>query len=303
MEAFVILCGGSADFAASNDGLSGVVNSEASKKSSSSALDKYTMQEKIVPLIRAIKTKEPAVGVAALNVLRQVGAIADADFVAMDILPILWNMSLGPLLNLDQFKSFMDLIKTLSARVETEQTRKLQELSGSNGNGARAKGNDDFMSFGTQSAFANGGSNDEEIDFESLVKGNGAVSSPTNHMDSGWNSASATNNQPVQNNSNHSQSAAFAWSTPSPTVSSMPAMRPQQNPAFRTVTPDLSQFGTLSPSSTQFSKPLQPQNSFSQPLQPQSSFSQPLQSQSVFTQQQPSYNQPQSAFSQVSTTS
>lgn len=59
LEAFVILCGGSPD-PASNDGLDGIMNSNA-KKSNSTALDKYTMQEKIVPLIRAIKTKEPAV--------------------------------------------------------------------------------------------------------------------------------------------------------------------------------------------------------------------------------------------------
>jgi hypothetical protein len=94
LEAFVILCGGTNDPAASNDGLDGIMNANASKKSSSTALDKYTMQEKIVPLIRAIKTKEPAVAMAALNVLRQVGGIADADFVAMDILPVLWSMSM-----------------------------------------------------------------------------------------------------------------------------------------------------------------------------------------------------------------
>ena len=84
------------------------------------------MQEKIVPLIRAIKTKEPAVAMAALNVLRQVGGIADAEFVAIDLLPVLWTMGLGPLLDLQQFQAFMDLIKSLSSRVESEQTKKLQ---------------------------------------------------------------------------------------------------------------------------------------------------------------------------------
>jgi SCY1-like protein 2 len=160
LEAFVILCGGSSD-PASNDGLDGVMNTNA-KKNSSSALDKYTMQEKIVPLIRAIKTKEPAVAIAALNVLRVVGENADTDYVAMDILPILWSMSLGPLLDLKQFQSFMELIKSLSSRVEVEQTKKLQELSGSNG--SRAKGNDDFMSFGATNAFSNGASDNGEID-------------------------------------------------------------------------------------------------------------------------------------------
>lgn len=84
------------------------------------------MQEKIVPLIRAIKTKEPAVAMAALNVLRQIGGVADAEFVALDLLPVLWSMSLGPLLDLPQFQAFQDLIKSLSSRVESEQTKKLQ---------------------------------------------------------------------------------------------------------------------------------------------------------------------------------
>ena len=119
-------CGGSNDPAASNDGLDGIMNGNASKKSSSNTLDKYTMQEKIVPLIRAIKTKEPAVAMAALNVLRQIGGVADAEFVALDLLPVLWSMSLGPLLDLQQFQAFQDLIKSLSSRVESEQTKKLQ---------------------------------------------------------------------------------------------------------------------------------------------------------------------------------
>ncbi|EMR71089.1 putative protein kinase domain-containing protein ppk32 protein [Eutypa lata UCREL1] len=67
LQAFVILCGGSLE--ATDDGLDGFAP-EKKKTSSSSALDKYTMQEKIVPLIKAIKTKEPAVMIASLNVLR-----------------------------------------------------------------------------------------------------------------------------------------------------------------------------------------------------------------------------------------
>jgi SCY1-like protein 2 len=262
LEAFVILCGGSSD-AASNDGLDGIINANA-KKSSSSALDKYTMQEKIIPLIRAIKTKEPAVAMAALNVLRVVGGIADTDFVAMDILPILWSMSLGPLLDLKQFQSFMDLIKSLSSRVETEQTKKLQELSGTNG--SRAKGNDDFMSFGATNAFSNGGADNGEIDFERLVKGNAADSGSSNPLDAGWDAAPSTANVlPQMNVSNQPKPASFAWSTPSPTTPSHPnmgALKPQQ-PISRTITPDLSRFDALSPTTTQFSQPLQPQ-----PFQP-----------------------------------
>ncbi|AEO64249.1 uncharacterized protein THITE_2060904, partial [Thermothielavioides terrestris NRRL 8126] len=120
LQAFVTLCGGSND-PGGEDGLDGLAP-QKKKATSSSALDKFTMQEKIVPLIKAIKTKEPAVMMAALNVLRVVGGVADADFVALEILPVLWSMSLGPLLDLKQFQAFMELIKSLSSRVEEEQT-------------------------------------------------------------------------------------------------------------------------------------------------------------------------------------
>jgi len=65
LEAFRTLCGGDAEEqdGFQGDGLTGMV--EASKpKSNVSILDKYTIQEKVVPLLRGIKTKEPAVMVS-----------------------------------------------------------------------------------------------------------------------------------------------------------------------------------------------------------------------------------------------
>jgi SCY1-like protein 2 len=63
LEALRSLCGGGVD--ARNDyqgdGLTGMVEAPKAKSSSVSILDKYTIQEKVVPLLRGIKTKEPAV--------------------------------------------------------------------------------------------------------------------------------------------------------------------------------------------------------------------------------------------------
>ncbi|CAK7208543.1 Protein kinase domain-containing protein ppk32 [Sporothrix eucalyptigena] len=287
LQAFVILCGGSADGNDNdgNDGLDGL-SGEQKRATSSTALDKYTMQEKIVPLIKAIKTKEPAVMMEALNVLRVVGNVVDADFVAFDLLPVLWTMSLGPLLNLKQFQAFMKLIKTLSARVEEEQVRKLQELSGVDAAGASAgmaNGSadlmDEFSSFGGggSSAFdmSSNGGGDVEDDFERLVKGKtgggGAL------MDGGWDSAPAASARRspniASNRSNTSRAGgasaasaaagasaapAFSWSTPAPAAPAVaPAPKPQQQQSgFRTVTPDLGGFAAMTPSSTQFSKAL-----------------------------------------------
>jgi SCY1-like protein 2 len=251
-HAFVILCGGSNDNNSADDGLDGLAPDQK-KTSSSSVLDKYTMQEKIVPLIKAIKTKEPAVMMAALDVLRVVGDRADVDFVAIEILPILWNMSLGPLLDLKQFRSFMELIKSLSRRVEDEQTKKLQELTVTNGTATPVK-NEDFLGFGgvTGTTFdsTNGSTAD---DFERLVKGK-APRNSSSSADAGWDAAP---NSGVTSPTVKSPPVQFSWSTPTPAANSQ-FKPPSSQPSFRTVTPDLAAFGTLTPQTTQFSQPLQP---------------------------------------------
>jgi SCY1-like protein 2 len=63
LEALRSLCGGVADDQHDDqgDGLTGMVEASKSKSSNVSILDKYTIQEKVTPLLRGIKTKEPAV--------------------------------------------------------------------------------------------------------------------------------------------------------------------------------------------------------------------------------------------------
>ena len=63
LEALRTLCGGGADDhnEYQGDGLTGMVEAPKTKNSNVSILDKYTIQEKVVPLLRGIKTKEPAV--------------------------------------------------------------------------------------------------------------------------------------------------------------------------------------------------------------------------------------------------
>lgn len=261
LQAFVTLCGGDTG---NDDGLDGFAPDR--KKSSASALDKYTMQEKIVPLIKVIKTREPAVMMAALTALKVIGQVADAEFVAMDILPILWSMSLGPLLDLKQFQAFMELIKSLSGRVIDEQTKKLQELSTSN-NRATSGLNDDFMSFNAIAGSSLDANGTTEADFEMLVKGKTGPSSShsTNPLESGWDSMSSpvpTVTSPgttIRSPTTTPSAATFSWSsTPPPAPSLTLKPQQQQQHSFRTVTPDLTHFNTLTPTTTQFSQPLQP---------------------------------------------
>ncbi|KAF2094805.1 ARM repeat-containing protein [Rhizodiscina lignyota] len=294
LEAFQILCGGSRE-PESNDDLNGFGDPNKPKpKQNSVILDKYSIQEKIVPLLKAIKTKEPAVMIACLNVFREVGKIADTDFLAMDVLPILWNFSLGPLLNLEQFQAFMTLIKSLSARIEEEHTRKLRDLSANNS--VAASRASDLTSFN-----APGGSNgvgspsNGEVDFESLVLGKKSPGA-SDMFEAGWDTQPAPASRPSAIRTHSQQrsmdSPSFSWSTPtSPPAPKMPALASAQ-PSSRTITPDqsLGGFAALTPASssantTSFSQSLQPSRPTMMPTTSASSFRPSMSSPPITTAQ------------------
>lgn len=60
LQAFYTLCGGSSS-EDQGDGLDGFGADKPKQRQNAAVLDKYTIQEKVVPLLKAIKTKEPAV--------------------------------------------------------------------------------------------------------------------------------------------------------------------------------------------------------------------------------------------------
>lgn len=100
---------------------------------------------------------------ATLNVQEAMGLKVDREAVATLVLPQLWAMSMGPLLNLDQFQRFMSVIRKLGDRVEEEHkqflrdSQRLEDRSATATNGTS----------GTQPA---------GVDFASLVgRANGAT--------------------------------------------------------------------------------------------------------------------------------
>ena len=307
LEAFVTLCGGSNDSdPEDNDDFSGISTAPKPTKNSSAVLDKYTVQEKVVPLLRAMKTKEPAVMMAALAVFKQVGKIADTEFLAMEALPILWSFSLGPLLNLKQFQQFMDLIKKLSARIEGEQIKKLRDLSSNATNSLEMSRSNDLMSIGPTSTSASNGADDVgEDDFQRLVLGS-----------KGGNSTDMLRDAPAKaqpNSPTNSAPPMFEWSSPKPSMSVAGMNHPS-----RTITPDQSMnsmnaFASLSPTPSTGAQggmqrtmanglnsfaPMQPAKSNAWPsMAPQ----QPAQQlQSTFTIFPPPQNQPMNSFSNFS---
>lgn len=183
---------------------------------------------------------------AALKVFRQVGETVDTDYLALEVLPILWSFSLGPLLNLQQFGEFMALIKSLSGKIEREQTKKLQELSSGDSGGFQNGAGSSFNVAADHSQSSVDGTRDT---FERLVLGKGSTGANNQEMDM-WAEPPATQA------SRHGPSAEFSWSsTATPTGNAGNVNRgqsPMQNaPGFRTVTPDynLSSFPSLQPAS------------------------------------------------------
>ena len=241
LEAFVVLCGGSNDSEPDDiDDFSGIASTPKPTKTSSAVLDKYTVQEKIVPLLKAMKTKEPAVMMAALAVFKQIGKIVDTDFLAMDALPILWSFSLGPLLNLQQFEQFMDLIKKLSARIEGEQIKKLRDLSSNPTSSMDASRSNDLMNMGSSNSFGTNGTDDVGVDdFQRLVLGSKA---PNNTDMLGDTSSRAQPSLPTS-----TAPPVFEWSSQRPSMNIM-----GNGQVSRTITPDgnansMNAFATLSP--------------------------------------------------------
>ncbi|KAG1749082.1 kinase-like domain-containing protein [Suillus paluster] len=142
-------------------------------------LDQTNLTQKLVPLLSKIRTKEPAVMIATLSVQEAMGVKVDREAVATLILPQLWTMSMGPLLNIEQYQRFMSVIRKLGDRVEKEHnqflrdSQRIEDRSVTNTNGA------------TSPAFRTG------VDFESLVgRANGATVKPDTIIDGdsskGW---------------------------------------------------------------------------------------------------------------------
>ncbi|KAF8337568.1 kinase-like domain-containing protein [Cantharellus anzutake] len=86
-------------------------------------LDQASLTQKLVPLLAKIRTK----GLATLAVHEEMGKKIDREAVALQLLPQLWQMSVGPLLNVEQFGRFMSVIRNLSERVEHEHLQHLRD--------------------------------------------------------------------------------------------------------------------------------------------------------------------------------
>ncbi|KAI8336735.1 hypothetical protein BC941DRAFT_427954 [Chlamydoabsidia padenii] len=235
-------------------------------------IDKYTMQEKLVPLLKNIKTKEPAVMLATLAVYDEMGKHLDKEIVATELLPQLWRMSFGPLLNVDQFKKFMRTIRELTTRVEEAHTRHLQEVK-SLEDQTRNAGN---KSSAPNTMDGSGLTDQGDISFEALVNGSATTTNNDTfgsfHVNPATPSSGTTINGSVMNDiwsaSNSNRSSPMLSSTPANLLQPLPPNSPSTMQPKRplssgwaspvTSSPTRANFATTNTYQQQTPKPLMP---------------------------------------------
>lgn len=81
-------------------------------------LDKFTLVEKIVPLLKVKRTRDPGLLMSILAVYDALGKHVSEDVAAKSLLPELWGLSMESQLSVDQFKKFMTVIKAMGDDVE-----------------------------------------------------------------------------------------------------------------------------------------------------------------------------------------
>ncbi|CAO1632953.1 unnamed protein product [Sympodiomycopsis kandeliae] len=196
-------------------------------------LDKFTLTEKLVPLLARIKTREPSVMIATLAVHEGLATKVDRETLAVHIIPQLWAMSMGPLLSSDQFEKFMKATREMGEKVAKEHMAHLKEAK-------RLQDHTDEYSR-SQNNGSNGGdlmgngSNGGQVDFATLV-GSGKDSTSGVPRDVPATSSSGTSNfdpfafddLPTSSSSNRTitPSAVTPTLTPSHTGSSSMLPRP-----------------------------------------------------------------------------
>ncbi|KAG0225610.1 hypothetical protein BGW42_004218 [Actinomortierella wolfii] len=150
-------------------------------------LDKFTMTEKLLPLLKNIKTREPNVTMATLTVYQEMGKHVDKEVIGNSIIPQLWHLALGPNLKAEQFQKFMAVVQELSTKVHEQHLKHLQDLK------RLEEQTKSFSANGTEgNPLANGGTS-TLTDFEKLVSGGSSLTTSTSaSMSNGRHSTSSS---------------------------------------------------------------------------------------------------------------
>ncbi|CAF1526039.1 unnamed protein product [Adineta ricciae] len=98
------------------------------------SLDKWIIIDEVIPLLQSIPSREPAVLMAILGIIKVAMSSSKSgglprEILATKVIPFLVPISIETSLNLNQFNAYMATIKDMLQTVEIEQRKKLEQLS------------------------------------------------------------------------------------------------------------------------------------------------------------------------------
>ncbi|CAF3421653.1 unnamed protein product [Rotaria sp. Silwood1] len=98
------------------------------------SLDKWIIIDEVIPLLQSIPSREPAVLMAILGIIKVAMSSSKSgglprEILATRVIPFLVPISIETSLNLNQFNAYISTIKDMLQTVEIEQRKKLEQLS------------------------------------------------------------------------------------------------------------------------------------------------------------------------------
>lgn len=144
-------------------------------------LDKFTVTEKLIPLMSKMKTRESQIIMTALDVYLSLVNVVDIEVLATQIIPQILALSMEVSLHQQQFRQLMDSVRKILEKIETEKIKKLPTGSSTPLNSEKG--------FATSASLSAGSKTNDDFSFDDLIN------KPTN-------STGASNSLAAMNNSN-----------------------------------------------------------------------------------------------------
>lgn len=94
-------------------------------------IDKFTINETLLPLLKSMKTRELKILEAILKVYSTSSEILDEEHVVEFIIPQLWLLSISSNLSTSLYQNYNDVINGISQRIQSNHMKKLKSLEGS----------------------------------------------------------------------------------------------------------------------------------------------------------------------------
>lgn len=97
-------------------------------------IDKFTINETLLPLLKSMKTRELKILEAILKVYSTSSQVLDEEQVVEHIIPQLWLLSISSTLTPKVYQDYNDVINRISQKIQLDHMNKLKSLEGSKPN-------------------------------------------------------------------------------------------------------------------------------------------------------------------------